>query len=89
MAFGRPIFDENDNQVFYGVVKDKEELESLTIDGNPVDEIIPIETEDGMYYFWSYSKTRIAEKLDIDMGDFYYRDVIDQLAIKYVKPDEE
>lgn len=89
LAMGRPIFDENDNQVFYGVVKDKEELESLTIDGNPVDEIIPIETQDGMYYFWSYSKTRIAEKLDIDMGEFRYQEVIDQLEIKYDKQEEE
>lgn len=89
LAFGRPIFDENDNQVFYGVVKDKEELESLTIDGNPVDEIIPIETQDGMYYFWTYSKTRIAEKLDIDMGEFRYQEVIDQLEIKYDKQEEE
>ena len=89
LAMGRPIFDENDNQVFYGVVKDKEELESLTIDGNPVDEIIPIETQDGMYYFWTYSKTRIAEKLDIDMGEFRYQEVIDQLEIRYDKQEEE
>lgn len=48
---GNSILQDNGNAIYYGAWKNREELESMTVDDNKVDEIIPIQVHGRTFYF--------------------------------------
>lgn len=77
--------DEYGMKLFFGTWPDREELESLTIDGVPL-EILeePITINHKEYYFWYITDLSWSEKLlEIYWSSFTYGDVIEILDIQY------
>lgn len=73
----------------FGMWKDKDEIESLTVAGEKP-EIIEITAKEDTRYFWYFEDPQWLERLEkIDWGDFTYGQVIDELEIKYIKSEEE
>lgn len=69
----------------FGMWKDKDEIESLTVAGEKP-EIIEITAKEDIRYFWYFEDPQWLEQLEkINWGDFTYRQVIDKLDIKYIK----
>lgn len=73
----------------FGMWKDKDEIESLTVAGEKP-EIIEITAKEDTRYFWYFEDPQWLERLDkINWGDFTYGQVIDELEIKYIKSVDE
>ena len=79
------VLDDHQLQMFFGSWPDKEELESLTIAGIPLeilDEPLVLNGEE--YYFWYLIDLSWCERLqDIQWSSFTYADVIELLDIEY------
>lgn len=68
---------------FWGCWKNKKELKSLTIDGQPVETIIKL-SDSNPYYFWMIRSDKIIPKLQtIDFSGFTYQQMTDVLNIKF------
>lgn len=68
---------------FWGCWKDRKELKSLTIDGQPVETITKL-SDSNPYYFWMIRSDRIIPKLQtIDFSGFTYQQMTDVLNIKF------
>lgn len=73
----------------FGMWKDKDEIESLTVAGEKP-EIIEITAKEDTRYFWYFEDPQWLERLEkIDWGDFTYGQVIDELEIKYIKSEDK
>ena len=71
--------------VFWGCWKNKDELKSLTIDGQSVETIAKL-SDSSPYSFWMIQSDGILPKLKtIDFSGFTYQQMTDALGIKYQK----
>lgn len=71
--------------VFWGCWKNKNELKSLTIDGQSVETIAKL-SDSSPYSFWMIQSDGILPKLKtIDFSGFTYQQMTDVLGIKYQK----
>ena len=71
--------------VFWGCWKNKDELKSLTIDGQSVETIAKL-SDSSPYSFWMIQSDGILPKLKtIDFSGFTYQQMTDVLGIKYQK----
>lgn len=85
------VLDNHQLQMFFGSWPDKEELESLTIAGIPLeilDEPLVLNGEE--YYFWYLTDLSWCDRLqDIQWLSFTYADVIELLDIEYEPRESE
>lgn len=87
---GGDIYNEDGNEVYYGAGKSEEEVESLIIDGNSVDAVVPYDANGVMYYYWYYDKTDLADELKaIDPSGYTLEEVENALDIEYTPATDE
>ena len=83
--YASPICFKNNSQeqVYHGYWNNKEELETMTIAGKPLSEVIELDYPDGVkYYMWISQISDVEDKiLGID-GELTYRKVIEALGIE-------
>lgn len=80
---------EDKPEIYFGVYRNKHEVESLTIAGKKP-EIVEFEEAGETWYMWYYTEADWIENLSvIDWGDFTLQQIIDCLPIEYDKEDSK
>ena len=81
--FTKPLEREDGEIEYVGVWNNREDLESMTIDNNKLDEIINLSYSDGEeYYMWVYNSSDIQEELKSVEGNCTYRKLSEVLKIR-------
>lgn len=75
--------------IYCGTWQNKEEIESLTINGEHL-KIYPVQSGEDIYYLWYIDDIQEinAELGQINWGDFTYGEIIEVLDIRYEKSEE-